>query len=254
MSACKSKLQGLFAEDALTKLYFEQKSLVTWYRQITKSSMRSVNQETITDALSLFKILPFNGFNSIRAKQRLLRRRKRVNGKFFESSQKPKVIDIDNSLEFGKSCKDLSWNHRTSTPHRSETNGIAERDVRRVKEGTSAVLQQSGLDEKWWVVSMECFCYLRKIQDLVADGKTPYERRFGEHLDGPMILFGPMVEYFPILTRDIWQESIAWNLSCMWIDRGGIWKGAILITVWRFWKRWMYQKFILEESTREKYW
>ena len=30
------------------------------------------------------------------------------------------------------------------TPHRSETNGIAERAVRRVKEGTSAVLLQSG--------------------------------------------------------------------------------------------------------------
>ena len=34
-----------------------------------------------------------------------------------------------------KTCEDLSWNHRTSTPHRSETNGIAERAVRRVKEG-----------------------------------------------------------------------------------------------------------------------
>ena len=30
----------------------------------------------------------------------------------------------------------------TSTPHRSETNGIAERAVRRVKEGTSSVLLQ----------------------------------------------------------------------------------------------------------------
>ena len=39
--------------------------------------------------------------------------------------------------------------HRTSTPHRSETNGIAERAVRRITEGTSAVLLQSGLDEKW---------------------------------------------------------------------------------------------------------
>ena len=49
---------------------------------------------------------------------------------------------------FGKSCEELSWNHYTSTPHRWETNGIVERAVRRVKEGTSAVLLQSGLDEK----------------------------------------------------------------------------------------------------------
>ena len=41
----------------------------------------------------------------------------------------------------------LSWNHCTSTPYRSKTNGIAERAVRRVKEGTSAVLLQSGLNE-----------------------------------------------------------------------------------------------------------
>ena len=39
---------------------------------------------------------------------------------------KPKVICTDNSLEFGKSCEELSWNHCTSTPHRSETHGIAE--------------------------------------------------------------------------------------------------------------------------------
>ena len=35
-------------------------------------------------------------------------------------------------------------------------NGIAERAVRRIEEGTSAVLLQSGLDEKWWADSMEC--------------------------------------------------------------------------------------------------
>ena len=96
---------------------------------------------------------------------------------FLEPSHKPKVSYTDNSLEFGKSCEELSWNHRTSTPHRSETNGIAERAVRRAKEGTSAVLLQSGLDvkwwdETWWADSMECFCYLRNVQDLVADGEN----------------------------------------------------------------------------------
>ena len=52
--------------------------------------------------------------------------------KVLEPERKPKVIYTDNSLEFGKACEDLSWNHCTSTPHRSETNGIAERAVRRV--------------------------------------------------------------------------------------------------------------------------
>ena len=31
--------------------------------------------------------------------------------KFLEPTRKPKVIHTDNSLEFGKSCEDLSWNH-----------------------------------------------------------------------------------------------------------------------------------------------
>ena len=66
--------------------------------------------------------------------------------KFLEPSEKPKVIYIDKALEFGKSCEDLSWNHQTSTRHRSETNGVVETAVRRVKEGTLAVLLPSGLD------------------------------------------------------------------------------------------------------------
>ena len=81
---------------------------------------------------------------------------------FLEPTRKPKVIHTDNSLECGKYCEELSWNHCTSTPHRSETNGIAERAVRRVKEGTSAVLLQSGLDIEWWADSMECYCYLAR--------------------------------------------------------------------------------------------
>ena len=105
-------------------------------------------------------------------------------------------------MEFGKSCVELSWNHCTTTPHRSETNGIAERPVRRTKEGTSAVLLQSGLDVKSSADSMECFCYLRNIQDLLSDWTTPYERRFGVPLKGPVFPFGAMVEYHPISAKD----------------------------------------------------
>ena len=57
--------------------------------------------------------------------------------------------------------------------HRSETNVIAERAVRRVKEGTSAVSLQSGLDKEWWADSMECYTYLRNVTDL-SSVRTSY--------------------------------------------------------------------------------
>ena len=123
--------------------------------------------------------------------------------KFLEPERKPKVISTDNSLEFGKACEDLSWNHCTSTPHRSETNGIAERAVRRVKEGTSAVLLQSGLNESWWADSMECYTYPRNVTDFLTDGKTPYERRFGHPFNGPIIPCGSLVEYHTITAKDL---------------------------------------------------
>ena len=122
--------------------------------------------------------------------------------KFLEPFEKPKVIYTDSSLEFGKACEDLTWNHRTSTHHRSDTNGIAEKAVRRIKEGTSAVLLQSGLDEKWWADSTECYSYLRNIQDLFSAGKTPYEKRSGEPFKGAVVPFGSLVETHPISAKD----------------------------------------------------
>ena len=49
---------------------------------------------------------------------------------------------------------------------------------------------------------MECCCYLRNIQDLLSDGKTSYERRFGVPLKGPVIPCGAMAEYHPISAKD----------------------------------------------------
>ena len=52
---------------------------------------------------------------------------------------------------------------------------------------------------EWKVVSdsMECYCCLRKVQDLLTDGTTPYGRRFGESFKGPIVPFGAHVEYLP---------------------------------------------------------
>ena len=155
--------------------------------------------------------------------------------KFLEPNRKPKVIYTDNSLEFGKACEDLSWNHCTSTPHRSETHGIAERAVRRVKEGTYAVLLHSGLNESWWADSMEGYTYLRNVTDLLSDGKTPHERRFGQPLKGPIIPFGSLVEYHTISAKDqsrIHQfgKKVLHGLFLGYaLYAGGIWNGNVLV-------------------------
>ena len=155
--------------------------------------------------------------------------------KFLEPTRKPKVIYTYNSLEFGRSCEEPSWHHCTSTPHRSETNGIAEGAVRRVKEGTSAVLLQSGLDNEWWADSMECYCYLRNIRDLLSVGESPYERRFGMLFNGPVIPLGAMVEYHPISGKDISRlhqfgpKVLPGIFRSYVLYAGGIWKGDIMV-------------------------
>ena len=128
--------------------------------------------------------------------------------KFLEPNWKPRVINTDNSSEFGKACEDLSWNHCTSTPHRSETNGIAERAVRRVKEGTSAVLLQSGLNESWWADSMECYIYVCETSQIYyLMGRRPIQDVSGNHLKD---LSFHLVHWlsFILLLRRTSQDSI----------------------------------------------
>ena len=161
--------------------------------------MKIVNLETVIDLQSWCRTTQW--IQSYPCKTKTLQETQRSLQKFLEADRKPKVIYTDNSLEFGKAFEALSWNHCTSTPHRSETNGIAERAVRRVKEGTSAELLQSGLNANWWADPMECKTYLRNVTDLLSDGKTPYERRFGQPFR-PIIPFGSLVEYHLITAKD----------------------------------------------------
>ena len=49
---------------------------------------------------------------------------------------------------------------------------------------------------------MECKTFLRNVTDFPSDGKTPYERRFGQPFKGPAIPFGSLVEYHPITAKD----------------------------------------------------
>ena len=122
--------------------------------------------------------------------------------RFLPPSEKTEIIHTDKWKQIIKACQHFTRNPDTSTRHRSETNGVAERTVFRVKEGTAIVQVQSGLPKEWWDCAMGCYFYLRNVHDKMADGKTAFEKRYGETFDGPFISCRTRVECMPISAKD----------------------------------------------------
>ena len=144
------KILYLTSDDTQKIQYLpERKILVIERPRITKFSSNKVNRVTIIDMPWWYKTWATQWLQSYPCKSKTSQDAQKSLMKFLEPTRKPKVIYTDNSWEFGKSCEE-------STTDRSETNGVAERAVRRVKEGTSAVLLQSNLDTEWWADSVEC--------------------------------------------------------------------------------------------------
>ena len=142
--------------------------------------MKEVNPGTITGTLSWYKISPLSGYKLIRVRTRIHRTRRRVHEGFLSrhKSQKLSFRTIHwNLVNLAKHYHGIIESPRFVAQKQTE---LQKRAFRRVKEGTSAVLSQSGSDDKWWSDSVECYYYLRHVQDLLPDGKTPSERRFGE--------------------------------------------------------------------------
>ena len=76
------------------------------------------------------------------------------------------------------------------------------RAVRRVKEGTSPVLLQSGLDEKWWADFMECISSLRNFKISCLMGKLLLKDVLDNHLKDQSFRLVHWVEYHSITAKD----------------------------------------------------
>ena len=81
---------------------------------------------------------------------------------------------------------------------------------------------------------MECYTYLRNIQDLLSDGKNPYQRRFGEPFEKDQS--SRLVHWLsithslrPVKNPSIWKESLTWIVPRIRTVRGGILKGDVLV-------------------------
>jgi len=123
--------------------------------------------------------------------------------RFLGPQTKCKYIYTDNSEELKAASRELGIDHDKSRPHRPQTNGVAERAVRRVKEGTSCTLVQSGWNEAYWPEAMNCFCFLRNAVDTLVDGQTAWEKRFGRPFKGKILPFGCEINYKPISDKDV---------------------------------------------------
>ena len=152
--------------------------------------------------------------------------------------QKPRINHTFDSLDFFSRLWRLLLDHDKSTPYRSETNGIAEYAVRRVKEGTSTLMVQLGLSEKWWGEALKFFCSVRNMQDKLAERKSPCGRRFGTPFDGSVIPYGAEICFDPISTKDKSRHHQFGTMTLPGIsighapNFGGGWTGDLIIADW----------------------
>ena len=98
------------------------------------------------------------------------------------------------------------------------------------------MLFQSGLNENWLADSLECYTFLRNVTDLLSDGKTPYERRSGQPLKGPIFPFGSLVEYHPFTSKKDQSRIHQFGKKVLpglffgyALYAGRIWKGDVLV-------------------------
>ena len=120
---------------------------------------------------------------------------------------------------------------------------------------------------------MECYCYLRSVQVLLSDGKTPHARRFGEQVCGAVIPFGSIVEYHPISAKEqsrldqFDKKASTRNLSLHQFGKkvllglfsgyalyvGRIWKGDILVADMEEQENLDVSEILIEDSARRRF-
>ena len=107
-----------------------------------------------------------------------------------------KSFYCDNSHELLGAARTVGWCCPTATPGVPQTNGLAERMVRKVKEGARALLIQAGLPPKWWTYAVRAFCAAHNIK--MRTGNSIYHDRHGKgHYKGLRIPFGAAVKFMP---------------------------------------------------------
>ena len=231
--------------------------LVTWSQRITKFSVKKVARGTIIDMPWWYKTWQHSGYNYTRVKQKIPRRHIGNVMKFLEPTRKPKVIYTDTSLEFGKFCEELSWNHCTSTQIRNKM-GLLKEQCAESRTGHLLYCYSPTWMKNCGLILWNATVICETFKTSLADGKTPYERRSGMPFNGPVTPFRAMVEYHPIPAKD---PSRLHQFGAKVLP--GIFLGYALYagkfgkeTLWsqtlKKWRRWTHLNSTLEGSMQRK--
>ena len=87
---------------------------------------------------------------------------------FAGSKDKVSSFYCDSAPELAIAAIAVQWRLSTATTGMPQTNGVAERSVRTVKEGSSCGIVQSGYSTKWWLDAGEHFCFSKNAALVTA--------------------------------------------------------------------------------------
>ena len=178
--------------------------------------------------------------------------------KFLEPSRKPKVIYTHNSLEFGKACEDLSWNHCTSTLTIQKRMGLLREQYAELKKGhllyfCKQVWMKIGGRIPWDATAIretyKIACLMGKQRSKVDLENHLKDRSF--HL-----VHWLKIILYPQKTSDesinlVSKYSLEYS-SVVYCTREESGIGSYWLWTLRCWKRWMHQKPMLKDSTRKR--
>lgn len=147
-----------------------------------------------------------------------------------------KAFYSDNASEITSAVRRLQGFPVTCTPHVPQTDGAAENSVRKVTEGTSCPLVQSGFGHYFWNRAMRCFWFSMNISAIMHYGTKPYYARFGHSFPGHRVPFGASIGYMRI-NRDTKADRIhpfssttsRGLLMGYHLNPGGSWSGDYLV-------------------------
>ena len=206
-----------------------------------------------------YKIWPQSGYNPTHIKHKLLRKRRRAYKSSWSRRANPKSFVLTIPLNLANIVKTfpgiIARQHLTD---RKQMGSLREQCAES-RKGHLRYCCNQVLDEKCWADSMECYTFLRNIQDLLSDGKTPLERRFGVPFNGRVIPCGAMVEYINLFLLKTYRDCInSVQKSCqvcsldMRCTREETGKETSWSQTLRNWNRWTHLKSVQKDLLQRK--